>query len=127
MARIFIICPVRAVTPAVEEQISDYVAQLEEADHKVHWPLRDTDQNDPHGIDICMENCDAIIAADEVHIWFDPASTGSQFDRGMLFAILRLGFPKKVVLINEVSPTPGRKSFENVFTALSAGFDLSRG
>ena len=36
-----------------------------------------------------------IIAADEVHIWFDPKSTGSHFDRGMLFAMLRLRMTKK--------------------------------
>lgn len=120
MAKIFIICPVRHADEEVEEKIKEHVAQLEEAGHKVHWPKRDTDQDDPNGIRICMDNCDAIIAADEVHIWYDPDSKGSHFDRGMLFALLRLGFPKKVVVINRP------KSFENVFVTLTAGYDIAR-
>jgi len=126
MAKVFIICPVRHVSEEVEEKIRGYIAQLEEAGHKVHWPKRDTDQDDPNGIRICMDNCDALIEVDEVHIWFDPASTGSHFDRGMLFALLRLGFRKRVVLINDVRPTPDRKSFENVFITLAGGRDIAR-
>ncbi len=125
MARIFIICPVREVPPEIAERIRAYVAGLEAKGHKVHWPQRDTDQTDPHGINICITNCDRIIAAREVHIWFDPTSHGSDFDRGILFALLRLGFRKKVVLINSVEPTP-HKSFANVLLALADGQDIGR-
>lgn len=127
MTKIFIICPVRNASEAVLEEIRSHVAQLEARGHQVHWPARDTDQSDTHGIFICMENCDAIIDADEVHIWFDPVSTGSHFDRGMLFALLRLGFRKRVVLINreEIQRTP-HKSFANVSLALAYGPDIAR-
>lgn len=125
MAKIYIICPVRNADPAIQEEIQRYVERLEEAGHHVHWPPRDTDQIDPNGIRICMDNCDAIIAADEVHIWYEPNSQGSHFDRGMLFALLRLGFRKRVVFINSVAPTE-EKSFSNVFLALASGFDIAR-
>jgi hypothetical protein len=125
MAKIFIICPVRNVELEVSEQLRVYVAGLEQAGHEVHWPSRDTDQSDDHGIGICITNCDAIIGADEVHIWWDPDSTGSKFDLGMLFALLRVGLVKKVVMIDPVSYTP-LKSFENVLRALEKGYPLAR-
>ena len=125
MSKIFVICPVRNAGESLNNFISHYVEELEKQGHQVHLPPRDTDQTDPHGLAICITNCDAIIEADEVHIWFDPASTGSHFDRGMLFAMLRLGMPKKVVLINPVSRT-NSKSFENVFLSLAKGREISR-
>jgi len=125
VARIFIICPVRNAESEVTRAIGAYVARLEAAGHEVHWPARDTDQTDDHGIFICITNCDAIIDADEVHIWWDLASVGSKFDLGMLFALLRLGLKKKVVLINEVNYTAD-KSFENVLRALGNGYPLGR-
>jgi len=125
MAKIFVICPVRNADESFTRFIHRYVADLEGQGHQVHLPPRDTDQTDPHGIEICLRNCDAIIAADEVHIWFDPQSTGSHFDRGMLFAMLRLGMPKKVVLINTLYRTD-HKSFENVLLALAEGRNIGR-
>lgn len=125
MAKIFIICPVRNADSVVQEEIADYVSRLEQEGHQVHWPKRDTDQSDDHGIFICEENCDAVIDAGEIHIWWDPDSSGSKFDFGMLFALLRLGFTKKVVLINKVDYTGGR-SFENVLCALARGYPLIR-
>jgi hypothetical protein len=125
MAKVFVICPVRNAPEPFKRFMKIYVEDLEEKGHQVHWPFRDTDQLDPHGLQICLTNCDAIIEADEVHIWFDPESKGSHFDRGMLFAMLRLGMEKKVILINTVYSTE-HKSFENVFRALAAGKDISR-
>ena len=125
MVKIFIICPVRHPEPEVTDTIKAYVAELEKAGHSVYWPARDTDQSDDHGINICVQNCDAIIDADEVHIWWDPNSAGSKFDFGMLFALLRMGVPKKVVLINKVNYTVS-KSFDNVLRALARGYPLNR-
>ena len=125
MSKIFVICPVRNANEGFTRFIHRYVGELEAQGYQVHLPPRDTNQTDPHGLAICLENCDAIIAADEVHIWLDPASTGSHFDRGMLFAMLRLGMPKKVVLINTVYRTD-HKSFENVLLALAEGRDIGR-
>ncbi|OGC54793.1 hypothetical protein A2797_00785 [candidate division WWE3 bacterium RIFCSPHIGHO2_01_FULL_48_15] len=126
MSKIFIICPVRNASEESNAYIRGYVERLEERGHKVHWPMRDTKQDDPTGgLMVCRDNFEAILAADEVHIFWDPESRGSRFDGGMLFALLRLGYRKKIVFINDVRPTPG-KSFENIFLAIAGGFDLSR-
>lgn len=125
MAKIFVICPVTNASEEVTAFLRDYVEGLEIMGYQVHWPSRDTDQSDPHGWKVMTTNCDAILGADEVHIWWDSASTGSHFDRGMLFAMLRLGMLKKVVLINPVERTSGR-SFANVFRDLAEGKKVAR-
>ncbi len=116
--RIFVICPVRNVDAETNEAIRNYIHGLEERGYKVHWPFRDTNQNDPVGLNICSENREAIYLADEVHIWFDVKSQGSLFDIGITFAFIR-DLDKKVVIINkdQVLPTP-HKSFQNVLLAL---------
>lgn len=119
MKRIFVVCPVRNIPKETERAIREYVQKLEEQGHNVHWPLRDTNQNDAIGLNICEQNREAIFFAGEVHIWFDPISKGSLFDIGMTFAYLR-SMRKKIVIINreEVKPT-SYKSFENVLLALA--------
>lgn len=122
--KIFIVSPVRNVSPEVEAEVLTYVAKLEAQGYIVHCPLRgDTDQYDVRGLIICLTNTDAIIRADEIHVWFDKESRGTLFDLGEIFVLLRLGFTKKVVLINEVEPT-NTKSFENVLLALVQGIQI---
>ena len=76
--------------------IGRYVADLEKAGHKAHWPARgDTNQDDPVGLRICNDNLSAIKYADEIHIWWNKKSSGSLFDFGMAFAL-----GKRIVLIN---------------------------
>ncbi|HXK37743.1 MAG TPA: hypothetical protein VJ579_01620 [Candidatus Paceibacterota bacterium] len=113
--RIFLICPVRNITDEEKIAIERYVSDLELAGQIVHWPLRDTDQNDPIGFRICEDNRRAIELADEVHVWWNAASKGSFFDFGMTFAL-----GKKIVLANIASlvRTP-EKSFENVLLAVA--------
>jgi hypothetical protein len=108
--KIFLICPVREVTDTEKEAIAQYVAFLKKAGHSVYWPLTDTNQDDPVGLHICQDNRSAIIAADEIHIWWNGKSQGSIFDFGMAF-----GLNKKIVLVNrdQVPATP-HKSFNNV-------------
>lgn len=112
--KIFVICPVRMATAGETSSLDDYVSNRERNGDVVHWPARDTDQKDPVGLRICTDNCKAITEADEVHIWFNPASQGSLFDIGIAFAL-----QKKIRLINPemVAPTEG-KSFANVLLAL---------
>lgn len=125
MKKIFLICPVKYgdhITTKkheeTQEKIRLYVEKLEKAGHKVHWPKRNTNQNDPIGLNICTENAQAIIIADEIHIWWDPSSEGSKFDFGMSF-VLHILNDKKIILANpdDVKPTEG-KSFNNVLLAL---------
>lgn len=121
MKSIFLICPVRNASEEVTRKTSAYLRQLEEAGHRVHWPPRDTDQDDPVGMRICGDNGRAILAADEVHVWYDKSSQGTTFDLGMTFILVEvLGWAKKVVIANpeDVGPTDG-KSFQNVLLALA--------
>ena len=57
----FLICPVRGHDPAETEEI---VADLESRGYDVHWPPRDTNQDDPHGFRICSDNKKAIEEAE---------------------------------------------------------------
>jgi hypothetical protein len=111
--KIFIICPVRSATPLEKAILDQYVEHLEEQGHSVHYPPRDTNQNDPVGFDICCQNRLAIELADRVDIFYNPTSSGSLFDIGMTF-MLR----KNIKLINTVLRTDGKKGFNNVLLEL---------
>lgn len=104
----FLICPVRGVDPAVS---ADHVAKLEAAGVKVHWPPRDTDQNDTEGLRICRDNADAIAAADAVYVLWDGKSQGCLFDLGVAFAL------KKRVIPLDLPPPSEGKSFQNMVRA----------
>ena len=112
---VFLICPVRNLEQQEKERIQSYVSGLEQDGKKVHWPPRDTNQEDSVGLRICQDNREAIRKADEVHVWWNPSSQGSLFDVGMSFAM-----EKKTILANPeaVQSTP-HKSFNNVLLALN--------
>jgi nucleoside 2-deoxyribosyltransferase len=113
MKKVFVICPVRNVTQEEKQAIENWVEDLESNGYQVHWPQRDTKQDgDPIGIRICGDNRQAIENADEVHVFWNPQSTGSLFDLGMTFALR-----KPVKIINTIEQTPS-KSFNNVVKAL---------
>lgn len=114
--RIFLICSVRDATDEEKKVQQEYVQKLEDTGHKVYWPPRDTNQDDPIGLRICQDNRKVIYFADEVHILWSEKSQGSLFDFGMAFAMA-----KKIVLANVdvVKPTDGKKSFNNVLLALN--------
>lgn len=108
--KIFLICPVREANPHQKEVMESYISKLEEQGCTVHYPARDTDQFDSIGYRICTDNKNAIINADEIHIFWDKTSQGSLFDLGIAFAL-----DKKLVIVNieelEITPT---KSFSNM-------------
>lgn len=103
--RTFLICPVRGVEPHVSQA---FVAQLEADGYEVHWPHRDTDQNDEVGLRICRDNMAAIAAADVVHVIWDGKSQGCLFDLGIAFAL-----NKPIVTLSLPPPSAG-KSFQNM-------------
>lgn len=115
--KIFIICPVRSISDEEKKRIEEYIAGLEKERHRVHFPPRNTNQNDRIGFRICSDNLRALKAADEIHIWWSDHSEGSIFDLGMAFAL-----GKKIVIINSemVLPTE-HKSFSNVLLELDSG------
>jgi len=82
--RIYIICPIANGTPP---EIKSYVKEKEKEGYIVHFPLRDVNQDDPTGINICISHRKAMKKCDEVHIFWDSESKGSHFDLGMAFAL----------------------------------------
>ena len=106
----FLISPVRGHPFDYWE---DIVKQLESERWEVHWPARDTDQNDDTGFRICWDNCEAIKKADAVHIIWDGVSQGCLFDLGMAFAL-----GKRIIEIKLPKPTKG-KSFQNMVRQIS--------
>ena len=104
----FLICPVRGYEPTKWEA---FVEELDRRGLEVHWPSRDTHQDDSIGLQICKDNRRAIRAVDMVHVIWDGKSTGVLFDLGMAFAL-----GKKVVVIALPEATEG-KSFQNMVKA----------
>jgi len=74
----------------------------------VHWPPRDTTQEDDTGYRICADNRAAIEAADVVYIIWDGQSQGCLFDLGMAFAL------RKPLYVWQAPPESEGKSFQNV-------------
>jgi nucleoside 2-deoxyribosyltransferase len=111
MKKIFLICPVRNATDEQKQKMAEYIETLENDGMSVYYPARDTKQVDETGgWNICTANKNAIIAADEVHIFWDEKSTGSLFDLGMAF-----GAGKKLIVANPESIHPeNTKSFHNL-------------
>lgn len=86
MTKIFIICSVRDATQEERDLLESYTKVMEQEGHKVHLPLRDTEQEATE-LAICAQNADAIREADEVHIFYTSKSIGSHFDMGVAFGL----------------------------------------
>lgn len=100
--KICLISPVRMATAENTKLIRRYVEKLEKSGHQVHWPIRDTNQTDPVGIEICDTNLRAILEADEIHIWYLAKSEGIHFDLGAAYMLIRtLGYKKRIVFANK--------------------------
>jgi hypothetical protein len=102
----FVICTVRGASDEYKKKLESYVEDLENKGYNVHLPHRDTKQ-DASGYDICTQNGNAIIDADEIHIFYNKDSQGTHFDMGMTFMLHllfnRFGFGEsdvKVVIVN---------------------------
>lgn len=106
--KVFLICPVRGHDMSETEC---RVKSLEDEGHQVHWPPRDTNQDDPVGLDICRTNSNAIEDADRVFVIWDGKSTGSLFDLGMAFAL------NKPITVLEAPDLTPHKSFQNMMRA----------
>lgn len=99
---IFLIHPVRNITPDMKQKMDEYRRTLEEQGCEVYDPLYHTNQVDPTGgYRICTDNMNAIKRADEVHVAWDGVSKGSLFDLGVAFAL-----GKKIKRIRSAFPEP---------------------
>lgn len=108
---LFLACPVRGIDPKAQLEQRDKLIPKLEKHYNVHWPPRDTNQNDDTGIRICQHNRAAIKRADIVGIIWDGKSQGVLFDLGMAFAL-----DKPIKIIDIPRKTDG-KSFQNMITA----------
>jgi len=107
---IYVICAVRNASPFRVNAIREHVERLREAGHHVHFPPDDVNQDDPTGEEICHAHLTAMIAADEVHVFWDVESKGSHFDLGMAYAL-----DKKIVPgLNEHPEPPGKSYWKAV-------------
>lgn len=106
--RAFFICPVRGHDRAETEELVEWIESL---GIEVHWPHRDTDQDDPVGLQICEQNREAIAASDIVLMVWNGKSSGCLFDLGMAFAL------KKPVIPLEMPPITDEKSFQKMAEA----------
>jgi len=104
----FLICPVRGHAAS---ETAEIVRRLESDGWEVHWPHRDTNQDDSIGLQICSDNRDAILSAHRVFVVWDGESTGCLFDLGMAFAL-----QKPITVLECPMPTSG-KSFQNMMRA----------
>lgn len=107
---IYIICPVKYITEQQKQEIKEYVLKCENEGHKVHNPLRDTEQLDcSGGYRICRCHKHAIRACDQVHIFYSEKSEGTKFDLGIVFA-----YSKIIKLISILDENTSEKNFLKV-------------
>jgi nucleoside 2-deoxyribosyltransferase len=105
LKRAFLICPVRNGVPIEAENA---VKDLESKGYIVHFPPRDTNQEDETGYRICSDNRSAMESANIVAVVWDGKSQGGLFDLGMAFAL------RKPVLVYMLPEPSIGKSFQNM-------------
>jgi len=81
----YLIHPVWNISEELKAKLDGIVYAIEAAGERVHYPIRDVDQDDPIGLRICSEHRAAMQKARKVIMWYDPTSHGSMFDAGMGF------------------------------------------
>lgn len=114
--RIMLLSPTREASGYWKDGMKAYVDLLEKQGHVVHYPLRDTPQNDRTGLNICKANLKAIQQADEIHIAWDGKSQGVLFDLGMAFALGKIIKP----VVGYFPPLTPHKSFQAMVYTLEA-------
>lgn len=113
--KIYILSPVRNVTPEQQNIIDNHVSRLELDSHDVYVPRYDVDQEDPTGFDICSSHFCNMLKADRVDIFWDISSSGSHFDLGMAFACGKI-----VKLISAFSDDVEGKSYIKVIKEMES-------
>lgn len=101
----FLICPVRGHDP---KEFQDVYDKEIAKGNTVYWPPIHTNQDDPTGYRICIDNRKAMRKADAILFIWDGKSTGSLFDLGMAFQM------EKPIIVVSMPPATEGKSFQNM-------------
>lgn len=97
----FLICPVRMADEQTKEKLFETVSNMEKDGMKIHYPARDTNQNDSYGYRICLDNANAISDAKNVFIYYNRNSVGSLFDLGVAY-YFQMKYPDRTIkVLNE--------------------------
>ena len=112
--KVFIISSVRNAPQSLRDKLEDYSRQLDDDGHQVYLPHRDTNSSQP-SLEIVRQNKEAIAAADEIHVYYNPDSQGSHFELGVAFAL------NKNIRVIENIDYPEGKSFARVIDEWQAG------
>ena len=92
----FVICPVRHAEKEQKDWIEGFVSMKRKQGYIVHYPDKNTVQEDIlGGYNICLQNASAIATSESIDIYYDQSSTGSIFDLGVAYAL-----HKKLNLLN---------------------------
>jgi hypothetical protein len=84
----FVICPVRHAAEEQKAWIEGFVAMKREKGYIVHYPEKNTVQEDAlGGYNICLQNALAMATSESIDIYYDQSSTGSVFDLGVAYAL----------------------------------------
>jgi len=112
---VFLICPVRGIIEEEKKYLEGFINGWETPGYKLHYPPRDTNQNDPTGLNICRENRAAIIKSESVILYYNPTSTGTYFDIGMTFAARKPLFTLNAGALDKEELSPLER-FINVYS-----------
>lgn len=84
---------------------------MEDDGWEIHWPPRDTNQEDSKtgGFRICVDNENALEDADRVFFVWNGESQGCLFDLGAAFAL-----NKPITVLDAPPNVEGGKSFQNM-------------
>ncbi|MBT6690583.1 hypothetical protein HN903_01705 [archaeon] len=83
---IYMICPVRNATLEEIGLLKEYRDKFTKKGKTVCYPAESTNQNDTTGgYQICEDHCNEIHCSDEVHVYWNPDSSGSYVDLGTAF------------------------------------------
>jgi len=113
---VFLISPVRTDDEELKRLAERHTKMLEQHGVKVHSPIRDTYQEEPHGFGIVCHNIDAISRASEIHVLWHPKSQGIAADLQVAMALSK---PTFLINFEGLEPMP-EKSYTNVMLLVDA-------
>lgn len=132
---IYMLCPVRGVSPEEKDFLEEYENILESRGKKVLYPGGDTVQEDPTGgYRICKDHCTEIYGSKSAHMYWNPSSKGSyvdfgtimgeHFKRGMFVSLINRRDVESIVeeqrrqTLKDKGPNAINKTYEEVMLVL---------